>query len=186
LIDLQRHRVRTLGIVAGLACSGCSALFSVDAGYAHAFAQAPERSAATVNARIGVGTGGRNTGLGAGWSIRTKWSDNVQQVSLAPFLYGLVGTSLQSNDVGVGGFLVGGFDIFTIESVASSFEGSIGSPFIEVGTFVRVTEPWMITLAVSFEDDIRFDATPNTGYVSFLLGFGAVSYTSSGGGFFRH
>ena len=58
------------------------------------------------------------------------------------------------------------------------------SPFIEVGTFVRVKEPWMITLGVSFEDDIRFDSTPNTGYVSVLLGFGAVAY-SSGGGFLR-
>jgi hypothetical protein len=167
--------VRTLVIVAGLSTTGCSALFNVDAGYAHAFAQAPERSAATVNARVGIGGGGNHGGIGGGWSIRTKWSDNVQQFSLAPFLYAVLGTDT-SADVAGGGYLIGGFDIFTIESVAKSVEASIGSPFIEVGTFIRVTEPWMITLGVSFEDDIRFDATPNTGYVSFLLGFGAIGY----------
>jgi hypothetical protein len=168
-------------IVAGLACSGCSALFNVDAGYAHAFAQAPERSAATVNARIGIGSGGDNGGVGGGWSIRTKWSDNVQQFSLAPFLYALLGTETSADKPAFGGYLVGGFDIFTIESVAKSLEASIGSPFIEIGTFVRVTQPWTITLGVSFEDDIRFDSTPNTGYVSFLLGFGAVAYSNASG-----
>jgi hypothetical protein len=171
--------VRTIGIVAGLACSGCSAIFNVDAGYAHAFAQAPERSAATVNARVGLGGGGDHGGAGVGWSIRTKWSDNVQQVSLAPFLYGVLGTYPEQDAPAIAGFLVGGFDLVTLEAVASQFEASLGSPFIEVGTFIRVKEPWSITLAVSFEDDIRFDATPNTGYVSFLLGFGAVTYSSA-------
>ncbi len=155
-------------------------MFNVDAGYAHAFAQAPERSAATVNAKIGLGTGNDNGGFGFGCAVRTKWSDNVQQFSFAPLMYGVLGSDSKHEDIpDVAAFIVGGFDLFTIEGVAKQFEASLGSPFIEIGGFFHVYDIWGITAAVSFEDDLRFDATPNTGYVSFLLGWGAVTYASA-------
>ena len=34
----------------------------------------------------------------------------------------------------------------------------------------------VLTAGVGFEDDIRFNDIPNTGYVSFLLGFGGFTW----------
>jgi hypothetical protein len=154
----------------------CSLFLTADAGYAHAFAQAPERSAAPVNAQIGIGAGGDHGGAGGGWAIRTKLSDNVQQFSLAPFLYAVAGAKSVDGTPPIAGFLLAGFDLFTVESIANQGAGSIGSPFAELGAFVRVHDKFGITAAVAVEDDIRFSDIPNTGYVSFLIGFGIVAY----------
>ena len=162
-----------------LATSHCSLFLAADTGYAHAFAQAPERSAVPLNAYVGIGAGGKHGAAGGGWSLRTKWSDNVQQFSLAPFYYVLVGA--EENEDGsppVAAFLLGGFDIFTVESVAGVGAGSIGSPFVQLGAFFHVHRLLGLTASVSFEDDIRFNAVPSTGYVSFLLGVGAVRFNA--------
>lgn len=158
-----------------LATSGCSLFLAGDTGYAHAFAQAPERSAAAVNAYIGVGPGGTHVAGGGGWSIRTKWSDNVQQLSLAPFLYLLAGGAEGDDDSPpVAAFLLGGVHVITGESIAGVGDASIGSPFVQLGAFFHVWRRLGITTSVAFEDDIRSNATPDTGYVSFLVGVGAV------------
>jgi len=149
-----------------------------DAGYAHAFAQAPERSAATINAYIGGGKGGHDGGVGVGAALRGKISDAVGQFSGAPFVYGVVGPR---GDIFTPWALyaLGGVDLFTVETVGGEGSGSIGSPFVEVGGYVRVAGPIGITAGVSFEDDIRFNDIPNTGYVSFLLGVGALNYAGN-------
>lgn len=177
-------RARALAIVFALAQARCSLFLTADAGYAHAFAQAPERSAASIDAHIGIGSGGEHGGIGGGWAIRTKWSDNVQQFSLAPFLYALFGAAEDRGSPPVAGFLLGGFDIFTVESVAAKGAGSIGSPFVELGAFVHAFDKYGFTAAVALEDDIRFNDIPSTAYVSFLLGFGIVGYRE-GGNFFH-
>jgi hypothetical protein len=173
-------------MVLALACARCSLFLKADAGYAHAFAQAPERSAAAVNAYAGFGAGGDYGGVGGGWSVRTKWSDNVQQFSLAPFLYAMAGAHEQDGSPPIAAFLLGGVHVLTAEAVAGKGEVSLGSPFVELGTFVHVHHTWGLTASVSFEDDIRFDATPNTGYVSFVLGFAVLGYRDGGANFFWH
>ena len=53
-------------------------------------------------------------------------------------------------------------------------------------TDLRHGSPLAVTAAgVSLEDDIRFDATPSTGYVSFVLGFAVLGYRG-GGNLFWH
>lgn len=159
-----------------LAQTGCSAIFSGDAGYAHAFAQAPERSAATTNVYVGAGAGDASTGIGVGdaLGIRTKWSDAVQQVSLAEALYFIVAT--HSDDPAAAFFGLGGFHLFTFESIAGITSASIGSPFVELAGYVRIAGHYGITAGVSFEDDIRFIDLPSTGYVGFTLGFGVIRF----------
>ena len=161
--------MRLAACALALSQAGCSLIYLADAGYAHAFAQAPERSAATINAYVGGGTGGHNGGAGVGATLRGKISDAVGQFSGAPFVYGIVGPS---GDVFPPWALyaLGGVDLFTVETVGGKGSASIGSPFVEVGGYVRVAGPIGITAGVSFEDDIRFNDVPNTGYVSFLLG----------------
>jgi len=149
---------------------------NVDTGYSHAFAQAPERSAAPFNAYFGAGGGSDSGAVGTGLSVRTKWSDNVQQFAIAPFLYAALGAEQHDGTPPWAFFLVGGFDVVTAEVVAARNAVSIGSPFVELGAFFKVYRMWGITTGISFEDDIRFSDIPNTGYVSFLLGFGTVSY----------
>ena len=73
-------------------------------------------------------------------------------------------------------FALTGVDILTVESVANRGSVSLGSPFIEAGIYLRLFGDWGLAPAVSFEDDVRFNDIPNTGYVSFTLGFFMLDY----------
>ena len=162
LVDLQRHRWRTFVIVAGLSTSGCSALFNVDAGYAHAFAQAPERSAATVDARIGVGGGGDHGGAGVGWSVRSEVERQraavlARAISLRDPRHGAQTATRRGRRVPRRG-LRPRHD----RSRSPRCSGVDRQP-VHRARHVRPREGVVgITLAVRIEDDIRFDATPNT------------------------
>jgi hypothetical protein len=163
------------GILA-LGEAGCSYFVTAETGYAHAFAQAPERSAAPLNGYFGAGGGDEIGGLGVGMSLRTKWSDNVQQLSLAPFFYAIAGSDSSRGVPAGAAFLLGGFDLVTGEAVAGKTSASIGSPFVELGGFFRLARTWGLTTGIAFEDDIRFNAIPDTGYVCFLVGIGTAGY----------
>ncbi len=156
--------------------TGCSAIVGGEAGYAHAFAQAPERSAAVVNGYAAIGVGEDHWGMGLGGSARFKVSDNVSQLAIAPILYFAAGQDMRGKGPRAAFFALTGFDLITVESIANQGSVSIGSPFVETGLFVRLFGNWGFAPAVSFEDDIRFNAIPNTGYVMFTLGFMEVGY----------
>jgi hypothetical protein len=169
-----------------LSQTGCSLFFNGNAGYAHAFAQAPERSAATANVYVGggMGLGDRHAGvaLGDALGLRTKWSDAVQHVSISDSIYFAIPFG-STDDIQLFGappaavYTQVGLSLFTFESIAGATAASIGSPFVELGGFFRVFGQWGITATVSLEDDIRFNGIPDTGYVGFALGFGTLKYT---------
>jgi hypothetical protein len=160
-----------------LAQSGCVALAKVDAGYAHAFSQAPERSAAAFNAYFGIGVGGDNGGAGPGVGLRGKASDAVGQFSFTPMIFGVVGPRYAKGAPPYAFYGLGGASLLTIESVAGKGSVSLGSPFVEGGVFVHVYDIWGITLGVNLEEDVRFNELPNTSYVSLVLGLGSVDYS---------
>jgi hypothetical protein len=151
-------------------------MFGGEAGYAHAFAQAPERSAAVLDGYAGIGLAEDHWGMGVGGTLRIKASDAIAQFSIAPFFYVIAGQALAGPGPRAAFFALSGVDLLTVESVANEGSVSIGSPFVEAGLFVRLFGDWGLAPAVSFEDDIRFNDIPNTGYVSFVLGFSEMGY----------
>jgi len=159
-----------------MSLTGCSYVVGGEAGYAHAFAEAPERSAAVANGYAAFGAGDNHFGMGFGGSARVKASDAIGQFSIAPVVYLLAGEDLDGDGPRVAFFSWAGVDILTVESVANQGSVSVGSPFIEAGCFVRLFGEWGFAPALSFEDDVRFNGIPNTGYAMFTLGFFAMSY----------
>ena len=171
--------MRRLGVLL-LVTSGCSALANVEAGYAHAIAKNPEQAAVAVNANLGIGSGGSDgSGGGLGAMFRVKLGPNVQQVALGPM--GYVGTEFsQGSPIAIAA--MGGIHLLQIDNVhttsdGDSFSFGMASPVAEVFMFVR---PALMSFSVAGEYDLRFSRTPNTGYVSFLIGFGG--FAAGGGG----
>ena len=125
--------------VLALACVDCGTFVHLETGYAHAFAQAPERSTAQADLYMGIHLPMQpHAGAGVGAAIRTKWSDNVQQLSAAPYLYGFVAANDSKAAPPVAAFVTAGFDLLTVEWVTARSTGSIGSPFVELGGIFRI------------------------------------------------
>lgn len=162
------------------ATTGCSALANVEAGYAHAIAKNPEQAAVAVNANLGIGSGASDgSGGGAGAMFRVKLGPNVQQVALGPM--GYLGTEL-GHDSPIAIAALGGIHLLQIDNVhtttdGDSFSFGMASPVAEVFMFVR---PALMSFSVAGEYDLRFSRVPNTGYVSFLIGFGGFAAGSGG------
>jgi hypothetical protein len=163
-----------------VATTGCSALANVEAGYAHAIAKNPEQAAVALNANAGIGSGASDgSGGGAGAMFRVKLGPNVQQVALGPM--GYVGSSLGDGSK-IAFAAMGGFHLLQLDNVhttsdGDSFSFAIGSPVAEAFMFIR---PAWMSLSIAGEYDLRFSRVPNTGYVSFLIGFGAFAAGSGG------
>ena len=110
--------------------------------------------------------------------VRTKWSDSVDQVSIAEGLYLALLPSYSSHPAlheRLALIVMGGASIFTFESIAGQTSASIGSPFIQVAGWVELFDQWGLSASVSLEDDIRFIDLPSTGYLSFNLGFTTIA-----------
>ncbi len=181
-MGLVRALLRGMLLAASASACGCAVFGSATAGYGHAFAQAPERSTFTTNVYAGYGPGtgepgGTGLGFGDAVGLRTKWSDAVQQVSISDSLFFLYGFGLDgSGNPAIGLFANAGAALFTFEEVAGESSASLASPFAELGTFFRVLDEWGITASVGIEDDIRFTDLPSTGYLTFALGVGVMSF----------
>ena len=175
-------------MVGALALAGCSHSLSLiataDGGYAHALAQAPERSAAAVDGYIGLGsaTAGDHLGYGLGGAIRTKWSDNVQQGSIAPFAYLSVGGGMDDDyRPRWAFFLIAGAALVTGEAIAGNVYASAGSPFGGLGFFLRIGTIG-IDLTTRVEADVRFVSNvPTTAYTTFALGVMALTHSLQAG-----
>lgn len=159
------------------ALTGCSALLNVEAGYAHAIAKNPEQAAVAINANAGLGTGEGGVGGGGGAMLRVKLGPNVQQVAFGPMFY--VGSTFNDSPVGVAA--MGGFHLLQVDNVhtdatGDNFSFGMASPVAELMMFIR---PALMSLSVAGEYDLRFSPVPNTGYVSFLIGFGGFGASGS-------
>jgi hypothetical protein len=162
--------------------TGCSALFNIEAGYAHAIAKNPEQATGALNANAGIGTASNDgVGVGGGAMLRAKVGPNVQQFALGPMMY--VGSSLAGGREGpVQLAVMGGFHLLQMDNVHTTTTGdnfSFGmlSPVAEVMFFLR---PAWMTFSVAGEYDLRFSSIPNTGYLSFLIGVGGFGASGSG------
>lgn len=164
------------------ATSGCSLLANVEVGYAYAVAKSPEQAAVALNGNLGFGAGNvGGAGAGAGVMLRTKIGPNVQQVAWGPMAY--AGSSLGA-DSKIAFAAIGGFHLLQFENVHTAIDGDtfgfgMFSPVAEALMFIR---PARMSLGVAAEYDVRFTSVHNTGYVSFLIGYGAFGAGGTGGG----
>ncbi len=184
-----------LAIVFGaVASTGCgSGLTTVQAGYAHAIAKSPEEAAVAAEAHAtlvqgpvaGIAGpltllfgGGDTSGyaheahFGIGGVARGKVGANVRQIAVAPTLYFADGGQRGGP---VSFYALSSYHLAQLEWLGhdSRFAFGMFSPILEGGIVVH---PIWMTVSVAGEYDIRFSAAPNTGYVSFMLGFGQLRF----------
>lgn len=184
---------RSTPLVATFALGCGGGLTDAQAGYAHAIAKSPEEAAVAVEAQgtlvggpvAGVAGpltllfgGGDTSGFehdahfGLGGVLRGKVGANVKQAALGPSLY--------FADGGQGGgpisvYALSAYHLVQLEWLGRDARFAFGmfSPMLEGGVVLR---PIWATLSVTGEYDVRFSAAPNTGYVTFMLGFGRLRY----------
>lgn len=158
-----------------LVCGGCSLIGIVEAGPSLAVGK-PHQSTGSLNGYLGVGPGDDHGGAGGGVEIRGKVGPSVGQVALGPFVYGMGGPQMGQGFVAVP-FARAGFNLVQFESVEGNFAFGMLGPHASVGVFLRVFPEAGISFSVDGEYDVRFTDTPNTGYLSLMIGFGFLAYS---------
>lgn len=195
--DGRATRMLTLAATAVTTASaslGCaSGLTTAQAGYAHAIAKSPEEAALAVEAHGTLVQGpiagvagpftllfgrGDTSGFdadghfGLGGVARGKVGANVKQLALGPTLY-LADGGQRGGPVSF--YALSTYHLLQLEWLGhdSRFAFGMFSPMVESGIVIH---PIWTTVSVSGEYDIRFSSAPNTGYVTFMLGFGRLRY----------
>lgn len=168
--------MRWLALATPLALTGCSGLYDLEVGYARSIGKSPDESAVEVNTHEGLGGGNDHGGGGAGAMERIKAGPNIFQFQLGPMGYATVGPK-RGDPVAV--YALGGFSLLQLESVRGQFAYGLFSPTAELGLAIRKI---YTTLSVQAEYDVRFNDVPNTGYVCFMIGLGAVGFAGKDAG----
>ena len=155
--------------------SGCSAMGIVEAGASYAVGK-PHQSTGSLNGYFGVGPGDDHGGAGGGVEVRGKVGPSVGQIAIGPMLYGMGGPQMTPGFVAVP-FARAGFNLLQFESVEGNFAFGMFSPHASAGVFLRVFPEAGLSISFDGEYDVRFTSTPNTGYLSLMIGFGAMAYS---------
>lgn len=154
---------------------GCSFIGIVEAGPSYAVNKV-HQSTGSLNAYLGVGPGDDHGGAGGGVELRGKVGPSVGQVALGPMLYGMGGPQMNPGFVAVP-FARAGFNLLQFESVEGRFAFGMFGPHASAGVFLRVFPEAGLSISIDGEYDVRFTDTPNTGYLSLMIGFGFLAYS---------
>lgn len=147
-----------------LGSQGCfSLLADVQGGYTSSTTFDNGRGGFALNASAGGNVSDRSSAAesaGPGLALRTKFSNEVKQVSLSPHAYYLGGSVVAPY-----GRL--GTNLLQFEQVDGRFAYGMFSPYAELGVFLT---PFVLSAFAEY--DLRFTSQRNEGFVGLMAGIG--------------